>query len=150
MLISEPGIVPTCQRKHGTVTVKQVLPFHYLRVFFISDSRCKKEIHWRINLAKAGYKKMKRIFNYSKLCLYINIRLLKTIRGCTLMYGCESWTINHTAESHKNIATAEIWFRSTIMGGHLRLEPMAKHSSPNAVTASTHGKRSKPIAIGAH
>ena len=74
--------------------LEQTRQFDYLGSLITSDCRCEKEIRRRIVLAKKAFTEKRSILTDKPLKIALRIRLLKCFVWSTLLYGCESWTIN--------------------------------------------------------
>ncbi|XP_071577336.1 uncharacterized protein [Temnothorax nylanderi] len=75
-------------------TVEQVSSFKYLGTIMTSLYDPKKEIRSRIKQARRTFTSMKTFFTRSDLSLDLRVRMIRCYIFSTLLYGCESWTLD--------------------------------------------------------
>ncbi|XP_071580242.1 uncharacterized protein [Temnothorax nylanderi] len=75
-------------------TVEQVSFFKYLGTIMTSLYDPKKEIRSRIEQARRTFTSMKTFFTRSDLSLNLRVRMIRCYIFSTLLYGCESWTLD--------------------------------------------------------
>ena len=93
--------------------LEQVEKYKYLGSVITQDGRCKEEIKTRIGIAKTAFNKIKTLVTNRSLSLTLRRRFIKCYVWSTLMYGCESWTINKDMEM--KLEAAEMWFYRRMM-----------------------------------
>ena len=106
MVISK-GSAPTCNLSIGNEIIKQVNKFKYLGSIITEDGRCESEIKQRIGIARSAFGKMRNVISNRHVRIATRIRLIKTYIWATLLYGCETWTINK--EMEKRLEAFEMW-----------------------------------------
>ena len=87
--------------------LEQTNQFDYLGSMVTSDCRCVREIKRRIALAKKAFMEKKAILADKKLNIMLRLRLLKCYVWSTLLYGCESWTMNSNCK--QKLEAMEMW-----------------------------------------
>ena len=108
MVISRRGEVPRSNIRIDGSMVEQVDRFNYLGSLISSNGRCEDEIKRRINIAKSAYNRIKKLITNKKMSVHTRKRFVKCYVWSTLMYGCETWTMNKADE--RRIEAAEMWF----------------------------------------
>ena len=106
MVISKGG-APTCNISVGNEPIQQVNKFKYLGSTITEDSRCESEIKERIGIARSAFIKMRNVISNRHVRVATRIRVIKAYIWSTLLYGCETWTINK--EMEKRLEAFEMW-----------------------------------------
>lgn len=70
------------------------------------DCWCEEEIR-RIIIAKSAFKPMEAYLTNRKLSIGIRKWAAKTFLQLTMMYGCETWTVNRKIQ--EKLDAAEMW-----------------------------------------
>ena len=112
MVISKRN-APACNIQIGNETINQVDKFKYLGSMITEDSRCENEIRQRIGIAKNAFGKMKNVLTNRHVRIETRIRVIKAYIWATLLYGCETWTINKDME--RKLEAFEVWCWRRIM-----------------------------------
>ena len=87
--------------------LEQVKAYKYLGQMVNEKGSCEQEIRTRIFKARTAFQKMNNILTSKKLPAPLRLRLTKCFVLSVLLYGCETWTINKTAE--KKLEAFEMW-----------------------------------------
>jgi hypothetical protein len=64
-----------------------------------NDARCKREIKYRISMAKAAFNKNNALFT-SKLGLNLRKKLVKCYIWSIALYGAETWTLRKVDQKY--------------------------------------------------
>ena len=88
--------------------LKQVSSFKYLGKWITKEAKCETDIKSRIVQAKKTFDKTKHLIGNTSISTGLRMRFIKSYIWCTLLYGCESWTISKAMR--KNLEAAEMWF----------------------------------------
>ena len=107
MTISKKTPPPRLELKIGNEIVRRVQRFKYLGSILGEDGRCEHEIRTRIGIAKTAFGKMRNVVTSRHIRTDTKIRVIKTYVWATLLYGCESWTINKGME--ERLEAFEMW-----------------------------------------
>ena len=107
MVINKKSEIPQSNIFLDEQKLEQKCQFEYLGSLVTSDCRCDKEIIRRIALAKKAFTDKKAILADKKLDIALRLRLLKCYVWSTLLYGCESWTLNTSCK--QKLEAMEIW-----------------------------------------
>ena len=87
--------------------IPYLLEIPYLGILIASDAKSDQEIKRRIGIAKTAFKSMSNVFTARNINNQTKLRLIKCYIWSTMMYGCETWTINETMK--KQLHAAEMW-----------------------------------------
>ena len=98
---------PDCNISIGNESIKQVDKFKYLGSMLTEDGRSENEIRQRIGIAKNAFGKMKNMVTNRHVRIETRIRVIKAYIWATLLYGCETWTINKDME--RKLEAFEVW-----------------------------------------
>ena len=85
--------------------LEEVSSFKYLGATLTKDGRSLKEIKTRIAMATQALAKLSKIWKSKEISFSTKIKIHKAIVLSTMLYGCESWTLN--ADSMTKIQTFE-------------------------------------------
>ena len=96
-----------CNINIGMENIKQVAKFDYLGCSITEDGRCESEIKRRIGIAKNAFRKMGNLITNRHISISTKIRAIRTYVWSTLLYGCETWTINKEMEGR--LEAMEMW-----------------------------------------
>ncbi len=93
--------------------IEQVPSFRYLGTVITDSCDIKREIHGRIEQARRAFLNMKNFFTRPELSLALRMRMIRCYVFSTLLYGCESWTLDPTTENR--IAAFEMYLYRRIL-----------------------------------
>ena len=99
MVISESSATPSCNITVNGDKLKQVDQFIYLGSLISQDGRCDKDIKRRIGISKNIFHNMEKVLTSRAINMSTKLRLLKSYVWFTLLYGCESWTVNNNSNN---------------------------------------------------
>ena len=85
--------------------LEEVSSFKYLGATLTKDGRSLKEIKIRIAMATQAMAKLSKIWKSKEISFPTKIKIYKAIVLSTMLYGCESWTLN--VDSMTKIQTFE-------------------------------------------
>ena len=74
--------------------LEQVKSFKYLGSTITENGGSEEEIRSRIGISTSAMIKLSTVFNLKEIHLKSRLKITKAIVWATLLYGCESWTIN--------------------------------------------------------
>ncbi|GFS07545.1 endonuclease-reverse transcriptase [Elysia marginata] len=94
--------------KIDRTSLENVDNFKYLGSIKTSDGTCSKDIYKRIAMAKQGMVSLNNIWKDKSIPKPLKFKLLKTLVGPRMLYGCETRTMRKVDES--KIEAAEMWF----------------------------------------
>ena len=79
--------------------VEQVTMFKYLRATITEDATSRKEVEIRICQATGALARLSSICKANTISIDKKLKLLRAIATSTLLYGCESWTLDNKCET---------------------------------------------------
>ena len=98
---------PSCDLKIGNEPIKQVDRFKYLGSTITEDCRSESDIKQRIGIARSAFGKMRNVISNRHVRIMTRMRIIKSYIWASLLYGCETWTINAAME--KRLEAFEMW-----------------------------------------
>ena len=78
--------------------LEQVTNFTYLGSKLVNDGKSEKEIRIRIGRATSALAKLENIWRSKNIKIKNKLLLMRSIVSSTLLYACESWTMNKSDE----------------------------------------------------
>ena len=93
--------------------IPYLLEIPYLGILITSDAKSDQEIKRRIGIAKTAFKSMSKVLTARNINNQTKLRLIKCYIWSTMMYGCETWTINEAMK--KQLEAEEILFLRRMM-----------------------------------
>ena len=87
--------------------LEQVEKFKYLGQHIVNKAESKTEIKTRIAIARTKFGELKSILSSERTQINTRLRVLQCYVHSTLLYGCETWTLNKELE--KKIEAFEMW-----------------------------------------
>ena len=87
--------------------IKQVTKFKYLGATITNDCKDNTEIKQRIAIAKNNFHNLRPVLSNSKIKMDTKLQIIQTYVISTLLYACESWTLD--AECRKRLEAFEMW-----------------------------------------
>ena len=91
----------------NNTAVERVYSYKYLGTWINSNGDASKEIRCRVEIARTGFFKMRKIFSNRDLSLELRIRMFKCYVLSILLYGVEAWTLMEA--DLKKIEAFEMW-----------------------------------------
>ena len=90
--------------------LEQVREFKYLGSTISEDGRCRREITYRIAMAKQAFNKRKELLA-GGLNMNLKKRMIKCLVWSVLLYGCETWTMNKKEIDKMEACEMWLWRR---------------------------------------
>ena len=111
--IKKTKVMKVSRRTGGSVNIhingiklEQVQSFKYLGSTLTDDGRCETEIRVRIALAKEAFSKRRELLT-KNFRISVKKKMVKTLIWTTLLYGCETWTMN--VDDVRRLEALEMW-----------------------------------------
>ena len=107
------------QKFQTTITVngkelEQVKQFRYLGALITEDSKSNREIKARIGAATNALVKLDKVIKDRTLKTKTKMRIIRSIVTSTVLYGCESWTLN--AKAKKDLEVFDLKCHRRVLG----------------------------------
>ena len=109
MVITKKDRSPTSRLRINNDEIEQVDNFVYLGSLINWDGRQDKEIRRRIAIAYNNMRKLRKLITSRKISMTSRKRFVKCYIWPTLLYGCETWSINSQTRMRLEAFEMNLW-----------------------------------------